>query len=41
MWTVEEVRENYKNYDNAKIRELASNPKVLRKEIIPVLIYLS
>jgi hypothetical protein len=37
MWTVEEIRKNYKNFDDGKIEEIALNPKGLRKEIIPIL----
>lgn len=37
MWTVEEIRKNYKNFDDGKIKEIALNPKGLRKEIIPIL----
>ena len=37
MWTVEEIKKNYKNFDDSKIKELALNPKGLRKEIVPIL----
>jgi hypothetical protein len=37
MWTVEEIRKNYRNFDDGKIKEIALNPKGLRKEIIPIL----
>lgn len=37
MWTVKEIKRNYKNFDDSKIKELALNPKGLRKEIIPIL----
>jgi hypothetical protein len=37
MWTVEEIRKNYKNFDDGKIKEIALNPKGLRKEIILIL----
>jgi hypothetical protein len=37
MWSVEEIRNNYKNFDDSKIKELAQNPKGLRKEIVPIL----
>jgi len=38
MWTVEEIRENYRKFEDWKIRELAQNPSGLRKEIVPILI---
>lgn len=37
MWTVEEIRENYRKFDDWKIEELASNPKGVRKDIVPIL----
>lgn len=37
MLTINEIRENYKKFDDWKIKELALNPRVLRKEIVPVL----
>lgn len=37
MWNAEEIRERYKVFDDSKIRELASNPTGLRKDIIPIL----
>lgn len=38
MWSVEEVKKKYQTFDDAKIKELARNPKGLRKEIIPLLL---
>jgi hypothetical protein len=37
MWTVEEIREKYRTFEDSKIRELANNPRGLRKEIVPIL----
>jgi hypothetical protein len=37
MWTVDEIKKSYKNFDDSKIKELALNPKGLRKEIVPIL----
>ena len=37
MLTVEEIRKNYKNFDDGKIKEIALNSKGLRREIIPIL----
>lgn len=37
MLTVEEIRKTYKQFEDWKIKELALNPKALRKEIIPIL----
>lgn len=37
MWTVEEIKKNYSKFDDWKIKELALNPKGLRKEIVPIL----
>jgi hypothetical protein len=37
MLTVEEIKRNYQKFEDWKIKEIALNPKGLRKEIIPIL----
>jgi hypothetical protein len=37
MITLESIQENYQNYDDKKIVELAMKPRGLRKDVIPIL----
>lgn len=37
MFTIEELKENYKNFDDAKIEKIALNPTGLRREVVPIL----
>lgn len=37
MWTVEDFKKTYRNFDDSKIKELALRPNALRKDVIPIL----
>lgn len=37
MITIETIQENYRNYTDSKLFEIARNPKGMRKDVIPIL----
>lgn len=37
MYTLEEIQENYNNYSDNKIKEIAKNSTGIRKDVIPIL----